>query len=130
MILILAGFSIGIVCNLPLPKSGRFEVFDSTVATQEGPVVEETFDRLINMVNSETLAQAYGRVEERIVDVADFIDQWLAYQTLWDTQVSDVAAAVGSDIEKWQALLVESAEARSALDLSATVAEFGPGRSF
>lgn len=117
---------IGIVCNLPLPKSGRFEVFDNTASAQKGPAAEETFGRLIHLVPAETIAQAYGRVEERIVDIADFIDQWLAYQTLWDTQVSDVAAAVGSDIEKWQALLLESAEARSALDLSATVAEFGP----
>jgi dynein heavy chain 1 len=117
---------LGTVCNLPRPKSGRFEVFDSTTTPQQGQVFEETFERLIFMVSSEIVAQAYGRVEERIVDIADFIDQWLAYQTLWDTQVSDVAASVGNDIEKWQALLVESAEARSALDLSATVAEFGP----
>ena len=117
---------IGIVCNLPLPKSGRFEVFDNTATTHQGPAVDETFDRLIHMVPAEIVAQAYGRVQERIVDITGFIDQWLAYQTLWDTQVSDVAAAVGNDIEKWQALLVESAEARSALDLSATVAEFGP----
>eukprot|EP00980_Cylindrotheca_fusiformis_P017635 scaffold5529_cov117-Cylindrotheca_fusiformis.AAC.12 len=117
---------IGIVSNLPRPKSGRFEVFDSTATSYQGPDDEATFDRLIHMVPAATVARAYGRVEERIVDVADFIDQWLAYQTLWDTQVSDVAASVGTDIEKWQALLLESAEARSALDLSATFAEFGP----
>lgn len=117
---------IGIVSNLPRPKSGRFEVFDNTATSYQGPDDDATFDRLIHMVPSATVAQAYGRVEERIVDVADFIDQWLAYQTLWDTQVSDVAASVGTDIEKWQALLLESAEARSALDLSATFAEFGP----
>jgi dynein heavy chain 1 len=117
---------IGIVSNLPRPKSGRFEVFDSTATSYQGPDDEATFDRLIHMVPSMTVAQAYGRVEERIVDIADFIDQWLAYQTLWDTQVSNVAASVGNDIEKWQALLLESAEARSALDLSATFAEFGP----
>jgi dynein heavy chain 1 len=117
---------IGIVSNLPRPKSGRFEVFDNTATSYQGPDDEATFDRLIHMVPSMTVAQAYGRVEERIVDIADFIDQWLAYQTLWDTQVSNVAASVGTDIEKWQALLLESAEARSALDLSATFAEFGP----
>ena len=117
---------IGIVCNLQRPKSGRFEVFDSAPTTYQGPVEETTFDRLIHMVPSDTVAQAYGRVEERISDISDFIDQWLAYQTLWDTQVSDVAATVGNDVEKWQALLLESSEARAALDLSATFAEFGP----
>jgi len=53
------------------------------------------------------------------------VDQWLAYQTLWDTQVSDVAAAVGSDVQKWQALLLEAAEARSTLDSLASISEFG-----
>jgi dynein heavy chain 1 len=118
---------IGIVCDLPRPKSGRFEVFDNATTPQaSGQAAEDKFDRLIHMVPAETVALAYERVEERIADASDFIDEWLAYQTLWDTQVSDVAASVGNDIDKWQALLLESAEARSALDSSATVADFGP----
>lgn len=116
---------VGIVCNLTRPKSGRFEVFDSTMNGDQ-MAAEESFDRLIYLIPAGIVAQAYSRIEERMGDVANFIDQWLAYQTLWDTQVSDVAAAVGKDIEKWQGLLLESAEARSALDLSATVADFGP----
>jgi dynein heavy chain 1 len=118
---------IGIICDLPRPKSGRFEVFDSATApSSQQAQGEETFDRLIHMVPSSIVTEAYGRIQERVQEVSEFIDQWLAYQTLWDTQVSDVAASVGSDVDKWQALLLESAEARSALDLSATVAEFGP----
>lgn len=116
---------IGIVCNLPRPKSGRFEVFDSDTSPN-GKVDTDTFDRLITMVPAAVVAQAYDRVEERLDETSDFIDQWLAYQTLWDTQVSDVAAAVGNDIEKWQALLLESADARAALDSASTQAEFGP----
>ena len=116
---------IGIVCDLKRPKSGRFEVFDNA-ATSSGAPTAETFDRLIHMVPAEILTQAYERIEDRIADIAFFVDQWLAYQTLWDTQIADVAASVGTDIDKWQALLFESAEARSALDLSATSSEFGP----
>eukprot|EP00934_Nitzschia_sp_Nitz4_P009291 Nitzschia sp. Nitz4//scaffold6_size259037//29898//42524//NITZ4_001045-RA/size259037-augustus-gene-0.315-mRNA-1//-1//CDS//3329556806//9281//frame0 len=116
---------IGIVCNQTRPKSGRFEVFDSGLSSQ-GQQSAETFDRLVNLVDADIVAKAYEVVEERMVDVADFVDQWLAYQTLWDTQVADVATFVGKDIEKWQALLLESAEARSALDLSTTMSEFGP----
>lgn len=37
----------------------------------------------------------------------------------------DVAAVIGNDIEKWQQLLVESAEARSAVDLSSVSTDFG-----
>ena len=115
---------IGIVCNLQRPKSGRFEIFDTS--PQEGRAPDDTFVRLIYMVPAEIVQVAYGRVEERIADIGKFIDQWLAYQTLWDTRVTNVAANVGNDIEKWQTLLVETSEARLALDLAATVAEFGP----
>lgn len=114
---------IGVVCNLPRPNSSRFEVFDSNT---DGKAGDETFRYLVDMVPSQVLAMAYRVVEERMSAVSDFISQWLAYQTLWDTQVSDVSAKVGKDISKWQALLLESADARSALDLSATTAEFGP----
>ena len=115
---------IGIVCNLQRPKSGRFEVFDAA-PTNTG-TCEDTFERLIDMVPAETLAISYKVVDDRHAEMSVFVDQWLNYQVLWDTQVADIAAQVGNDIEKWQALLVESAEARSAVDLSATSAEFGP----
>lgn len=116
---------IGIVCNLSRLNSGRFEVFDSAPGPHRNSQ-DRTFSHLIGMIPANVLATAYSVVEERMVDFASFIDQWLAYQTLWDTQVSDVAASVGKDIEKWQSLLIESAEARAALDLSATMTEFGP----
>jgi dynein heavy chain 1 len=117
---------IGIVCNLPRPKSGRYEVFDDDGAANSGKAEATTFERLITMVPESIVAKAYELVEARVIDMATFVDQWLAYQTLWDTQVADVATAVGKDIPKWQALLLESAEARSAVDMSATSSEFGP----
>lgn len=116
---------IGVVCNLSRLNSGRFEVFDST-PNPHGNSSDLTFHHLIGMVPAPVVAKAYETVEARMLDCAGFIDQWLAYQTLWDTQVSDVAASVGKDIHKWQSLLIESADARAALDLSATAAEFGP----
>jgi dynein heavy chain 1, cytosolic len=115
---------IGIVCNLQRPKSGRYEVFEDAAA-KTGSASEETFERLIGMVPAETVSTAYSRVEERVAEMSAFVDQWLAYQTLWDTQVADVAASVGTDIEKWQQLLLESAEARSAVDLSSVSTDFG-----
>ena len=125
---------MGIVCNLKRPKSGRYEVFDdaSSVVGDKFSSVDgsgdgsSTFDRIISMIPSDIISKSYELVEERINDMAMFVDQWLAYQTLWDTQVADVATMVGTDIEKWQLLLKESAEARSAVDMSATSAEFGP----
>jgi dynein heavy chain 1 len=116
---------LGVVCDLQLPKSGRFEVFESrNKASQES--ADETFDYLIELVPASALSEAYETIEAHVVDVAAFVDQWLAYQTLWDTQVADVAAAVGNDIEKWHALLQEASESRATLDSSGTNAEFGP----
>ena len=125
---------IGIVCNLQRPKSGRFEVFDDGPANggvsgggggAPGSEVQ-TFERLIAMVPAAIISKSYELVEARVSDMAMFVDQWLAYQTLWDTQVADVSTQVGNDIGKWQLLLKESAEARFAVDMSATSSEFGP----
>jgi dynein heavy chain 1 len=119
---------VGIVCSLSRPKSGRYEVFDSVTAKSSAGSNNdlETFDNLIHLVPSAIVSEAYMAIEDHIAEAATFVDQWLAYQTLWDTQVSDVAASVGTDIEMWQALLLEASQARTTLDSSASVAEFGP----
>ena len=116
---------IRVVCNLQRPKSGCYEVFEDAAAAKSSFASEYTFERLIGMIPAEMVSTAYARVEERVAEMSKFVDQRLAYQTLWDTQVPDVAAVVGNDIEKWQQLLVESAEARSAVDLSSVSTDFG-----
>lgn len=119
---------VGIVCSLSRPKSGRYEIFDSVTAkSSAGSDIDlETFDNLIHLVPSAIVSEAYMAIEDHIAEAATFVNKWLAYQTLWDTQVSDVAASVGTDIEMWQALLLEASQARTTLDSSASVAEFGP----
>ena len=117
----------GVVCSLPRPRSGRYEVFDSSTPSQSGQgSSNDTFDDVIQLVSPKIVADSYAVMEHHVKEAAVFVDQWLAYQTLWDTQVSDVASSVGTDVQKWQSLLLEAAEARSTLDSSATVAEFGP----
>ena len=119
----------GIVCGLPRPKSGRYEVFDTITAkpSADGGVAKvETFANVVQLVPPEIVSEAYASIERHVKDASEFVDQWLAYQTLWDTSVSEVASAVGNDIEKWQELLLEAAAARSTLDSSANIAEYGP----
>lgn len=118
---------LGTVCDLQLPKSGRFEVFDSNTSGQK--LEDETFDYLIQKVPAVVLAEAYKIIDSHVVDVGVFVDQWLGYQTLWDTQVSDVAASIaGNDniLDQWRALLLEASESRETLDSSGNHAEFGP----
>ena len=114
---------MGIVCMLPCLNSRRFEVFESR---ESGVNAADTFYHLSNSVSPEALANAYFAVECHIQNLSRFVDQWLAYQTLWDSQVSDVAVAVGDDLTKWHELIVEASASRTALDSTATVAEFGP----
>jgi dynein heavy chain 1 len=118
---------MGVVCDLPRPRSGRFEVFDSrTGKADASEEEEETFHHLIYKSSADNVSTAYETVEKHIQDLSSFVNQWLAYQTLWDTRVSDVASSVGEDIDQWQSLLLEATEARAALDSSATAAQFGP----
>ena len=117
---------IGVVCMLPRPKSGRFEVFDSRTGQSGGHEVEEKFTNLIHKVEVKAVSEAYASTELHIREMTSFVNQWFAYQTLWDTRVSEVASQVGEDIEKWQALLAEASDARTALDSVARAATFGP----
>ena len=119
---------IGVVCNLPRPRSGRFEVFDSRTGKADASEEEEeeSFHHLIQKASADNISAAYETVEKHIQNLSSFVDQWLAYQTLWDTRVSDVASSVGEDIDQWQTLLLEATEARSALDSAGTAAQFGP----
>jgi dynein heavy chain 1, cytosolic len=117
---------IGIVCNLPRPRSGRFEVFDSRTGQSREKETEDKFSDLIYRVDVQHMREAYSNTELHIREMSNFVAQWCAYQTLWDTRVSDVASQVGEDIDKWQSLLSEASEARAALDSVATIATFGP----
>ncbi len=114
---------ISVVCSLPRPSSGRFEVFESKANSSK---VAGTFDRLAHEIPPKCIADAYTCIECHMEKVSEFVSQWLAYQALWDTRVSDVANAVGGDMESWRTLLHEATDARNALDSSATFCNFGP----
>jgi dynein heavy chain 1 len=116
---------IGTICSLKCPQSGRFDVFESH--TDNGNIESPaTFGYLILDINATNLAKAYGHIEDLMHSVSTFVTQWLAYQTLWDTRVLDVADAIGENIELWQSILKEAAAARQALDSSLTSSQFGP----
>lgn len=116
---------IGVVCTLPSPASGRFEVFDSPDSINDTSA-PGTFSYLVDDVDSSLLARAYGCIELHMYDVSNFVSQWFAYQALWDTRVSDVASAIGKDMNLWHSVLNEAAAARNALDSSMKSSDFGP----
>lgn len=118
---------MGIVCKLPRPSSGRFEVFGETTVTDSKFSTDDfTFHRLVNYVKPETLASAYQCGEIHMSYLSQFVNQWLSYQSLWDTRLQDVAGAIGENVDTWIELLHEARDAREALDSSSTTATFGP----
>jgi dynein heavy chain 1 len=114
---------ISVVCSLPRPSSGRFEVFESGGGS---PKTVGTFDRLVHEISTEKIANAYTCIEFYMEKVSKLVQQWFAYQDLWDTRVSDVANAVGDNMESWRTLLDEASEARNTLDSTSTSSDFGP----
>ena len=112
---------VGIVCTLPCLNSGRFEVFDSS-----GSQGTDSFHSLIGTVSPDVLADVYVSVENHVQNLASFVDHWLSYQTLWDSQVGDVAASVEGDLKRWHELILQVSTARATLDSTDTTAEFGP----
>ena len=115
---------MGVACLLPRPSSGRFEVFDQSSTKQSSD--ESSFHHLVDFVKPETLSTAYECVESHLINLSQFVSQWLAYQSLWDTRLQDVAGAIDEDLDNWMYLLVEARDAREALDSSSTLAKFGP----
>jgi hypothetical protein len=76
---------MGIVCDLPHPGSGRFELCDSRTGKASAAAADEmekTFSHLIHRVSASNVSTAYETVEKHMVDLSSFVNQWLAYQTL------------------------------------------------
>ena len=71
----------GIVCGLPRPKSGRYEVFDTITAKPSedgGEIRVETFENVVQLVRPEIVSEAYASIERHVRDASAFVDQWLA----------------------------------------------------
>ncbi len=114
---------IAVVCSLPAPSSGRFEVFDSGEKDSNNC---ESFDHLVKEIPVDIIAQAYSCIECHMEKISVFITQWLAYQDLWDVRINDVASFLGDNMVSWRLLLDETTSARNALDIPTTSTTFGP----
>lgn len=114
---------ISIICSLPRPTSGRFEVFESEGVSDRSV---GAFNYVIQEISPSSIADAYSTIECYMGELSCFVEKWLAYQTLWNTRVLDVANIVGDKMDSWRTLLNETTEARDALEVSTTYSKFGP----
>ncbi|XP_076178666.1 dynein heavy chain, cytoplasmic isoform X5 [Ptiloglossa arizonensis] len=72
------------------------------------------------------LESAYNAVESKMKDVADYVDQWLRYQALWDLQPDNLYGKLGENINLWMKCLNDIKKTRTTFDTSDTRREFGP----
>ncbi|XP_054005626.1 dynein heavy chain, cytoplasmic isoform X1 [Hylaeus anthracinus] len=72
------------------------------------------------------LEAAYNAVESKMKDVADYVDQWLRYQALWDLQPDNLYGKLGENINLWMKCLNDIKKTRTTFDTSDTRREFGP----
>ncbi|XP_044006814.1 dynein heavy chain, cytoplasmic isoform X3 [Aphidius gifuensis] len=72
------------------------------------------------------LESAYEAVESKMKDIADYVDQWLRYQALWDLQPDNLYGKLGEDIGLWMKCLNDIKKTRTTFDTSDTRREFGP----
>ncbi|KOC68078.1 Dynein heavy chain, cytoplasmic [Habropoda laboriosa] len=72
------------------------------------------------------LEAAYEAVESKMKDIADYVDQWLRYQALWDLQPDNLYGKLGENINLWMKCLNDIKKSRATFDTSDTRREFGP----
>jgi len=72
------------------------------------------------------LEVAYKTIEEQISQMYEYIQQWLAYQSLWDLQPDMLYERLGNDVSLWVKTLIEIKSSRATFDTSETRKHIGP----
>lgn len=72
------------------------------------------------------IEDAYKAIQDKTNEMQLYINQWLAYQSLWDLQPDMLYERLGIDISRWINTLIEIKQTRSTFDTSETRKRFGP----
>ncbi len=108
------------VADLPRLHIDSFAVFEGSQA------LNATYAIILKRLNCRTLCTAYSRIQALIHRVDHYVNDWLCYQSLWDTKVQDVARLAGSDVDIWIALLQDVKSSRREIEKAGANACFGP----
>lgn len=112
---------LGIVCNLPIIKSSRYEM-RMTISNQRP--TNSRFTYLPNCCIGD-LSFAYQVIEEKLREISIYVDKWLQFQSLWDLQPEQVYDMLGENLGSWLQLLQEIRKTRSTFDTSESSRSFG-----
>jgi len=112
---------LGVVCDLPIVMSSRYEMKVDILSTGSSKV---QFTYLPGLCMDD-LSAVYNAVEDKLREVTNYVDKWLQFQSLWDLQSEHVYEVLGEDLEKWLHLLQEIRKTRTTFDTSESTRSFG-----
>ena len=112
---------LGIACNLPIIMSSRYEM---KLDIGDTATSRSRFTYLPSLCVGD-LSAVYNVIEGKLHDIAEYIDKWLQFQSLWDLEPDYVYNALGDDLAKWLKLLQEIRKTRETFDTSESSKSFG-----
>ena len=111
---------LGVACNLPLIKATRYEM-----RIDLGFNVSRTrFSHLPALCVPE-ISAVYQTIEEKLAEIATYVEKWLQFQSLWDLEAEYVYDTLGEDLARWLQLLQEIRKTRETFDTSDSSRPFG-----
>ncbi|KAK4981871.1 hypothetical protein LTR28_002914, partial [Elasticomyces elasticus] len=90
----------------------------------EAKAAVPTFSKLASRC-VDVLSDAYNLIEHKLEEVAQYVDKWLQFQSLWDLQSEQVHDSLGEDLSMWLQLLQEIRKTRGTFDTSEYSRSFG-----
>ena len=111
---------LGVACNLPTIVSSRYELrLDKEVGK-----LKVRFTYLAGL-RPDILSTVYDVIEQKLHVVAEYIDKWFQFQSLWDLEPEEVYNTLGENLSTWLQLLQEIRKTRETFDTSESNKDFG-----
>jgi dynein heavy chain 1 len=132
-----------LVCNPPISESMRFMVtalnsmimsltsLQRLIARTIKKSVSKkaaTYSSLILLLPQEDLCAAYGAIMTTTSRAQGFVSQWQSLQVLWNSNPTEAAAMLETDLEKWRSVLSDIRRDRAQKNSSDTMKLIGPFR--
>lgn len=111
---------VAVVCSLPKLQASRYEMRLET--NRENP--ESQYSNLPSRCIY-TLSPVYEAIQTKVASIADYVEKWLQFQSLWDLQSEQVYETLGDDLARWLQLLREIRKSRATFDTSESNQSFG-----
>jgi len=73
----------------------------------------------------DTLSDLYERIEAKLGEAENYVDEWLQFQSLWDLQLAQIQDDLGEELELWLQLILEIRQKRDTFDTSGMRRSFG-----